>query len=335
MDISLQLAPLRADHLPAAAQIFAERLAEERQVVPGLPARAPDAIVDRLARMVSAEPSVGALADGRLVGYLTGWCLDAFQGPERGVYCPEWAVGATGADRGDVLRRMYAHMARQWAGTGCVNHALTLFASDHEAREALWWLGFGVRVVDALRDLAPIGNALPDGLAIRRLGPDDADVLAPLAQALADHVAAPPISVHIARRRDAAFHRAWLAAPDHWVWLAELDGQPVGYFRAQADAEDVAWVVQSPDVMAISGAYILPDRRGRGIATALLDEALALARALGKRACSVDFESQNDPAFGFWPRYFSPVCVSVLRRVDGRASAGRVATCSPSPGSPS
>jgi ribosomal protein S18 acetylase RimI-like enzyme len=314
----LQLVPLRADHLPAAARIFAERLAGERQVVPGLPARAPDAVVDQLARMVSTEASVAALADGRLVGYMTGWCIDAFQGPERGVYCPEWAAGAAGARRGDVLRRMYAHMAREWAGTGCVNHAVTLLASDHEARETLWWLGFGVRVVDALRDVAPIGNAPPDGLAIRRLGPDDADVLTPLAQALADHVAAPPISVHIAQRRDAAFHRAWLSAPGHWVWLAELAGAPVGYVRAQADADDVAWVVQSPEVLAISGAYVLPKHRGRGIATALVDEALALARALGKRACSVDFESQNDPAFAFWPRHFTPVCVSVLRRLDLR-----------------
>jgi GNAT superfamily N-acetyltransferase len=176
-----------------------------------------------------------------------------------------------------------------------------------------------VRVVDALRDLTPLGNDRPDGLTMRLLEPEDAEVLAPLADALAEHVAAPPTSVYVPRGCDAAYHRSWLAEPGHWVWLAEVAGAPVGYLRAQAETDDVAWVVQAADVLAVSGAYVLPEYRGRGMATALLDTALAHARALGKAACSVDFESQNETAVGFWLRHFAPVCVSVLRRVDPRS----------------
>jgi GNAT superfamily N-acetyltransferase len=210
-------------------------------------------------------------------------------------------------------------IARDWAEAGCANQAVTLVASDREARDALWWNGFGARVVDAVRGVAEIGGAPTEGLAIRRLGPDDAEVMAALAQGLADHVAAAPINVYVGRRRDAEFHWAWLAEPGHWAWLAEVDGRPVAYLRAQADAKDVAWAVGAPENIAISGAYVAPEHRGRGIGTALVDQALALARTAGKLSCSVDFESQNRSGSGFWLRHFTPVCISVLRRVDSRS----------------
>jgi GNAT superfamily N-acetyltransferase len=76
--------------------------------------------------------------------------------------------------------------------------------------------------------------------------------------------------------------------------------------------------VLSQSGVAITGAYVLPEFRGKGVAEALLDTLLAWAKAQGKTTCSVDFESSNGYAAGFWLRYFKPVCYSLLRRVDPR-----------------
>jgi len=46
---------------------------------------------------------------------------------------------------------------------------------------------------------------------------------------------------------------------------------------------------------------------------ALLRAALEDHRARGFRRCAVDFESFNPEAAAFWPRFFQPVCYSLMR----------------------
>jgi len=65
--------------------------------------------------------------------------------------------------------------------------------------------------------------------------------------------------------------------------------------------------------IAITGAFVRAEQRGRGLAAALLRAALEDHRARGFHRCAVDFESFNPEAAAFWPRYFQPVCYSLMR----------------------
>lgn len=68
------------------------------------------------------------------------------------------------------------------------------------------------------------------------------------------------------------------------------------------------------------GAYILPDYRGKGIGTALLDKAFAFCKEKGKTYMHVSFEFANPYAIQFWPKYFKPAIRSVKRTINKDAN---------------
>jgi ribosomal protein S18 acetylase RimI-like enzyme len=112
---------------------------------------------------------------------------------------------------------------------------------------------------------------------------------------------------------DAEDFTEFLGNPTNSIWLA-LDGKtPVGMMRFECNEDGAVAIVDAPDKIAISGAYIRPQYRGRRAAPAILDAALRDYAAQGFARCSVDFESFNPEAATFWIKYFDPVCLSVTR----------------------
>ena len=77
-----------------------------------------------------------------------------------------------------------------------------------------------------------------------------------------------------------------------------------------------------PTTIDVTGAYLKPEARGRGTADALLGKLLDWARERGYARCAVDFESANPTASRYWPRHFTPVCHSLIRRLDERIAPG-------------
>ena len=70
---------------------------------------------------------------------------------------------------------------------------------------------------------------------------------------------------------------------------AELDGQLVGLTWAKVDGED-------PLLVNLFQMWVAPEARGRRVAAALLDEAIAWARARGARAMRLGVECGNAAA---------------------------------------
>ena len=68
--------------------------------------------------------------------------------------------------------------------------------------------------------------------------------------------------------------------------VAELDGAPVGMLWAKADAEHT-------DRVNLFQVWVAPESRGRGVASRLLDEALAWARKRGARAVHLGVNRAN------------------------------------------
>jgi GNAT superfamily N-acetyltransferase len=310
----MEIVPFQTSHLPEAAALFAGNFKRLRAQVSALPEAMEDVgqVTARLETLV--EGGWAALEHGELIGFLSAHVFDHFRDTERrGAYCPEWGHTALEAAKPAIYRALYRAAASQWAALGCDVHAITLLAHDSAAREVWFWQGFGLAVVDAIRPITPLGNVVPNGLTIRQAAPDDAGRLAVLDTAHWQHYPQPPIFMAPHTSRAAAEFRMFLREPPNGVWLALDGGDAVGFMQFEGHSAGAADIVSADTTIAITGAYVNPLCRGRGVGKALLDAALHEYAGRGFTRCAVDFESFNPEAAVFWMRYFTPVCLSVMR----------------------
>jgi ribosomal protein S18 acetylase RimI-like enzyme len=77
--------------------------------------------------------------------------------------------------------------------------------------------------------------------------------------------------------------------------VAELDGMAAGLAWAKVDADD-------PALVNLFQMWVAPEARGRGVAAALLDAALAWARAMNARAMQLGVVCGNDAALRLYER---------------------------------
>lgn len=268
--------------------------------------------------LLASSPGLVALEGSRLVGYLGWFIVNNFRRTDqKAAYCPEWGHAAVAGIQPRVYRALYRSAATQWASQGCRVHAITLLAGDPATEKVWFWNGFGLTVVDAIRKTQPLSLAAPTDFSIRKASREDAEALSVLDAEHWRHYAAAPIFMVPQTPDDAASFASFTDQPESSVWLALQAGYPAGFMRFESDSDGASAVLQSKDTIAITGAYIRPENRGRQLASAILDAALQYYAGLGFEHCSVDFESFNPEAAGFWMKYFEPVCLSVVRVPEG------------------
>jgi ribosomal protein S18 acetylase RimI-like enzyme len=305
----LEIRTYQQNDLPEMAALFVENFKQLRSSVPILPNLMEDP--QRVVGMLAELPGIAAHKGDQVVGYLGWWLVDGFRGTARkGAYCPEWGHSAVDAT---IYRALYRAAAEQWAAAGCEVHAISLLANDEAAREVWFWNGFGLTGVDAIRPITPIEAAAPIGLTIRTATLADVEGWIALEIEHSRHYRLPPISMAAHETQDADDFAAFLSQPTNRIWLA-LDGDtPIGFMGFEINSSGAAAIVDAPDKIAITGAYVRPQYRGRRVAGAILDAALRDYAAKGFGRCSVDFEAFNPEAAAFWLKYFEPVCLSVTR----------------------
>ncbi len=299
-----------------AAKLFAERYRAEREYLPLLPSRYTNynAIVPFLSGQIKKTPGVVALNNGKLTGYLIGQSLHFWRG-RRSVFVPFWAHSVEGENRKEIYQQMYAYLSSEWVVNGYFTHMISVLAHDEEIIDTLFWLGFGMVAVDAMRDLRNIQGPVAD-VEIQLATLDDLDVVVSLNHELARYLTGPPIFMAMTEKRSKEYHEKWLSKPSHLLWLASCEGQVVSYMRICPLNEDS--VITDEKTAWIEGAYTKEHMRGKGIGTALLNQALKWAQSQNYRRCAVDFEGENVLASAFWLRYFKPICFSLIREVDKR-----------------
>ena len=74
--------------------------------------------------------------------------------------------------------------------------------------------------------------------------------------------------------------------------VAELDGRVVGYLRFRPPTD----LPENAHVLAVNGLAVAEDARGRGVATALLQELVRVAEERGLRKLTLRVLSTNQPA---------------------------------------
>ena len=135
----------------------------------------------------------------------------------------------------------------------------------------------------------------PDVVVVRG-GPERIDDLQPLWESLSEHHAA--IAPHLRQLgglRTAAeswrlrrkLYEEWLAEPGAFVLVADDGGRPVGYALVHMRGPEETWTT-GERIAELESLTVLPEYRGRGIGSALLDRAVPRAacrrgRSLGRR----------------------------------------------------
>jgi GNAT superfamily N-acetyltransferase len=317
--VEVVLAPFETAHVPATAALVAARVRALRATVPALPeAWSDEAAVARLIHGLALRGSgVVALRDGEPVGFQAATLIDGHG--SRWAYTPDMGHVTVGDAGGRLVEALYARISDGWVRDNCVEHVVTVLTDDAETIDTFARLGFGQTVVDLVRDLSPLDLVEADpGVAIRRAGPDDTAAIVALDQGFRRHVSAAPVFLRLGPPRAPELQRRELVDPAFATFLAEADGTPVAYLRIGPSASDVAAIVRDPGTASITGAYTVPERRGDGIATRLLAAALGWAREAGYVRGATDHESANGEAARFWARHFSPVAISMTRRLSPR-----------------
>lgn len=312
----LEIRALNSDDLPQAADLFTQGYKSLRRSVPVMPEgmENPDNVIPRLEWILANGGGLAAVQDGRLAGYLS-WLVDAdFRGTGKsGAYCPEWghAVGSESPEK--IYRRLYHKATGLWAEAGYQVYALTYLANNSFLDTFVFHNGFGMIVMDAVRPIAFKAERADPGVSVRKCSPKDAALVAALDEEHCEHYTLPPTLMTPREVESEQTVRAFMQGQHNAYWLAEVEGQPAGFIRFEYGATGASAVVRSDLAIGITGAFIRPQHRGRAAAQAILEAALQAYAQSGLTACWVDFESINPDAYGFWRKYFTVVCHSVVR----------------------
>jgi ribosomal protein S18 acetylase RimI-like enzyme len=145
-------------------------------------------------------------------------------------------------------------------------------------------------------------------IAVRRFEPAQLDELAPLWLALHHHHQATTTSVPIVRDDELSWQRrrAWyerMIDNEHgFVVVARAADKPVGYafVRVHEGPDDTLdFGVRWGQVVTLS---VLPDYRGAGVGTAIMDEVDGQLAAIGVHSVEIDVMQGNDRAREFYER---------------------------------
>jgi GNAT superfamily N-acetyltransferase len=317
----MNIEPLHGRHVEQAVRLVLRAYDEERAVVSCLPPV--DERGDLFRRLYDCADNglgVAAYDGGELVGFLAGMPVDTFFGTCSGVYVPLYAHGTIRGNRRGTYQLLYEVAAEHWTKQGLLQHAITVFPHTDETVETWFWLGFGLRCVDAIRVAEPLPVASRARYKIKKV--ETLDEARALAAIDAEHTLyyrrSPMFMPRAARSMSQAADDlcARVSREHSHIWAAYVGSDPVGIMYVEPTGE--SFVSEHPSVMNITTAYVVPVARTTGVGTHLLHEVQTWMRTHGYALCGVDFESFNRYGSRFWNRYFTPYTYSLVRRIDER-----------------
>lgn len=302
-------------HIEEANSIACASYDEERQAVNSLPS-----IHDIPDLDVYAENGLGVAAfDGKkMVGFLG--CVPPFDNTFRstdvkGVFSPMGANAAIPENRAQIYAAMYQAAGAKWVKAGAVSHALCLYAHDEKLQRQFYCYGFGLRCMDAIRPMELISCTPRPDYEYTELPMSEYHLIHPLDFALNRHYCESPFFMNRTPATEEEFLSA-SAQENARYFVAKQSGKICAYLRITAYGE--TFIATGDSYRHITGAYCLPEHRGKDVYQNLLNFVISTLGAEGYSMLGVDFESFNPTARGFWLKYFAAYTHGVVRRIDER-----------------
>jgi ribosomal protein S18 acetylase RimI-like enzyme len=145
-------------------------------------------------------------------------------------------------------------------------------------------------------------------VTLRRCGPGDEAALAQIGAAtfletFAGIVEGAHILAHCEKAHAVSYYQAWIAAPGSALWLAEAQkGAPVGYVGLAAPDLPLPDIDAAADT-EIKRIYVLHRFHGEKVGARLMGEALAAAKAAGRRRALLGVYAGNERAISFYRKW--------------------------------
>ena len=98
-----------------------------------------------------------------------------------------------------------------------------------------------------------------------------------------------------------ALYEEWLRDPDAFALIAEDEGEPVGYAMVELRGPEETWAT-GDRVAELETLAVLPDHRGRGIGSALVQRMHEELRRIGVGHFVVSVVASNADAVRFYER---------------------------------
>ena len=231
--------------------------------------------------------------EGSLTGHIYGAVLQRAS-EQSGVW-----IGPDGVsfDSPSDLKELYEVASTEWKSRGA--HEVFVWVLNTESSLQPWRdLGFetvhehGVMKLDALRS-RPLANEY----VVRLGGPQDLSTALALDDLLEQYQGGDVEASRASREEDLI---ETIEDPDTSYFIVENDGDPVAHcvsfpLPPRRSSHD--------ETAHLSDVVVLENHRRRGIATALIDEALNHAHQEGARFAEVNWRSTNVQAKAFWLDY--------------------------------
>ena len=312
----MEFVKLNRGHAEDAASLLLDAYRAERRFVPILPdSDYRELFTAQAASMADTGLGVAAIENGKLAGFLSGFPVENFFGNSRGVYIPLYGHGTQSEDKSLIYQRLYASASAAWVRDGLLSHVITVYTHDSIAVDTWFWQGFGLRCVDAIRPLAAV-KAPSNGLQVRRVMPDDAELLIELHREHQRYYRNAPLFMPIKADCTAQQLREWLGAYKQYMWAA-FDGEtPISYMQLRHQGE--TFISDDEKMMNICGAFTTESVRRSGAGAQLLNCIVSWMAENSFERLGVDYESFNSYGSRFWAKRFTAFTYSLTRRIDER-----------------
>lgn len=305
------------EHISRANLLALAAYEEERVAVTLLPTI--EAVPD-LTEFADNGLGVTAFDGGKMVGFLC--CCPPFDNAfgttiAKGVFSPMGTNAAIKENREKIYAAMYQTAAAKWVKAGACSHAICLYAHDEEVQSQFYRYGFGLRCMDAIRDMKEIETkASTCQYEMRLVNKSENTMLHTLRKMMTAHLGQSPCFMHFLQEKTEDTLPIAEQRSTH-IFACLKDDSPVAFLEVGDDGETFASRIH--DVKNICGAFCLPEYRGRGIVQGLINLAASTTKSEGYTRLGVDFESINPTAYSFWLKYFTPYTHGVVRRIDESA----------------
>jgi GNAT superfamily N-acetyltransferase len=314
----LKIIDFAESHIEQALNIAKDNYEKERKDVPILPD-----IIEFPDFSPFSENGLGVSAfDGeRMIGYLC--CYNPFRNAFEttntiGVWSPIHGNGIIESDYKNVFARMYQEAAKKWVELNATSHAITFYSHNSLVQSQLYRYGFGLRCIDAIREIKEIDVKCNGNFHVSELGHNEFHLIFPLGLLLDQHLAESPVFMRHIQDKIEIGHEykfaEWQIKENFRYFTAKDGDKIIAYIKITDEGENFVGDVKT--MKHICGAFCLPEYRGQGIIQSILNFIIKVLRNENMLLLGVDFESFNPTASNFWLKYFVEYTHSVVRRID-------------------
>lgn len=265
--------------------------------------------------LVNTGTGVVAIENNEIIGFLAGYKIEEFWGDCKGIYSPDFGHGVKDKNKEKIYQILYENAAKKWVEDNYTHHALTIYAHQKNIINTFFWLGFGLRCIDAIRQVNSLEN-INLNIRINKMKRSNISKLSEVQGKLHNYFSKSPIFMPVEEQDPEEYLNNWVKGNNRHIWAASYDNQIVGFMKIEPEGERI--ITKNKKMMNITGAYVKKEYRHLKIGVTLLNEVQNWLFEDGYSLCGVDYESFNISGSNFWNHFFTPYTHSLVRRIDER-----------------